>query len=129
MTSRKPPHGDGYPGSIYLASGSRVCRAPIVVRCARDDKGVTLIPVTTFAGQRVALFGLGSSGLFAARALKDGGANAIAFDDDAQKIAEARAAGIKTQDLRNLDWGKTAALVLAPGVPLTHPQPHWTVGL
>ena len=38
-------------------------------------------------------------------------------------------AGIKTQDLRNLDWTKTAALVLAPGVPLTHPQPHWTVDL
>ncbi len=88
-----------------------------------------MIPVTTFAGQQVALFGLGSSGLLAARALKDGGADVIAFDDDAQKIAEARTAGIKTQDLRNLDWTKTAALVLAPGVPLTHPQPHWTVDL
>jgi len=53
----------------------------------------------------------------------------IAFDDDAGKIAEARATGLKTQDLRNLDWAKTAALVLAPGVPLTHPQPHWTVDL
>ena len=78
-----------------------------------------MIPVTTFAGQQVALFGLGSSGLLAARALKDGGADVIAFDDDAQKIAEARSAGIKTQDLRTLDWIKTAALVLAPGVPLT----------
>jgi UDP-N-acetylmuramoylalanine--D-glutamate ligase len=100
-----------------------------VVRCARDDKGVTLIPVTTFAGRQVALFGLGSSGLLAARALKDGGADVIAFDDDAQKIAEAQAAGIKTQDLHNIDWTKAAALVLAPGVPLTHPQPHWTVDL
>ena len=88
-----------------------------------------MIPVTTFAGQQVALFGLGSSGLLAARALKDGGADVIAFDDDAQKIAEARSAGIKTQDLLTLDWTKTAALVLAPGVPLTHPQPHWTVDL
>jgi UDP-N-acetylmuramoylalanine--D-glutamate ligase len=88
-----------------------------------------MIPVTTFAGRQVALFGLGSSGLLAARALKDGGADVIAFDDDAQKITEAQAAGIKTQDLRNLDWTKTAALVLAPGVPLTHPQPHWTVDL
>ena len=88
-----------------------------------------MIPVTTFAGQQVALFGLGGSGLLAARALQDGGADVVAFDDDAQKIAEARAAGIKTQDLRNLDWTKTAALVLAPGVPLTHPQPHWTVDL
>jgi UDP-N-acetylmuramoylalanine--D-glutamate ligase len=88
-----------------------------------------MIPVTTFAGQQVAIFGLGSSGLLAARALKEGGADVVAFDDDAGKIAEAKAAGIKTQDLHNLDWAKTRALVLAPGVPLTHPQPHWTVGL
>ena len=88
-----------------------------------------MIPITTFAGQQVALFGLGSSGLLAARALQDGGADVTAFDDDAQKIAEARTAGIKTQDLRNLDWTKIATLVLAPGVPLTHPQPHWTVDL
>ncbi len=25
------------------------------------------------------------------------------------------------------DWSRFAALVLAPGVPLTHPEPHWTV--
>jgi UDP-N-acetylmuramoylalanine--D-glutamate ligase len=88
-----------------------------------------LIPVTTFAGKQVAVFGLGRSGLPAARALKEGGADVIAFDDDAGKNAEAQAAGIKTQDLRKLDWTKVAALVLAPGVPLTHPQPHWTVDL
>jgi UDP-N-acetylmuramoylalanine--D-glutamate ligase len=28
-----------------------------------------------------------------------------------------------------VDWSDVAALVLAPGVPLTHPAPHWTVGL
>ena len=88
-----------------------------------------MIPVTTFAGQQVAVFGLGSSGLLAARALKDGGADVIAFDDDAGKIAQAQAAGIKTLDLRKLDWAKTKALVLTPGVPLTHPKPHWTVEL
>jgi UDP-N-acetylmuramoylalanine--D-glutamate ligase len=88
-----------------------------------------LIPVTTFAGKRVAVFGLGNSGLLAARALKDGGAEVIAFDDDAKKIADAQAAGLKTQDLRKLDWSTVAALLLAPGVPLTHPKPHWTVEL
>ncbi|MEP4804191.1 MAG: UDP-N-acetylmuramoyl-L-alanine--D-glutamate ligase, partial [Hyphomicrobiales bacterium] len=34
-----------------------------------------------------------------------------------------------TQNLRELDFSKLDALVLAPGVPLTHPQPHWTVDL
>ena len=31
--------------------------------------------------------------------------------------------------LRSADWSKIAALVLAPGVPLTHPAPHWSVQL
>jgi UDP-N-acetylmuramoylalanine--D-glutamate ligase len=88
-----------------------------------------LIPITTFAGQTVAVFGLGGSGLLAARALVAGGADVIAFDDAALKLEQARAAGIKTQDLNAIDWRNVSALVLAPGVPLTHPQPHWTVRL
>ncbi len=88
-----------------------------------------MIPITTFAGQQVAVFGLGKSGLLSAQALAQGGADVIAFDDDDKKLAEAQAAGITTQNLRDLDWSKVAALVLAPGVPLTHPQPHWTVTL
>lgn len=88
-----------------------------------------MIRVTTFAGQRVAIFGLGSSGLLAARALAAGGAEIIAYDDDEKKIKEAQTAGLKTQNLRELDWPKIAALVLAPGVPLTHPKPHWAASL
>ncbi len=88
-----------------------------------------MIPVTTFAGKKVAVFGLGSSGLLSARALAVGGAEVIAFDDDAKKLAEAQAAGIKTQNLSELDWSQVAALVLAPGVPLTHPAPHWSAAL
>jgi UDP-N-acetylmuramoylalanine--D-glutamate ligase len=88
-----------------------------------------LIPVTTFAGQQVAVFGLGSSGLLSARALAAGGAKPICFDDDMAKVAEAEAAGLDTLDLRDLDWSKVAALVLTPGVPLTHPAPHWAAAL
>ena len=88
-----------------------------------------MIPVTTFSGKKVAVFGLGSSGLLSARALMAGGAEVVAFDDDEKKLAEARAAGIKTQNLHELDWSTIAALVLAPGVPLTHPAPHWTAAL
>ncbi len=88
-----------------------------------------MIPVTTFAGQKVAVFGLGGSGLVSASALLAGGADVIAFDDDAQSVANANAAGIPTADLRELDWAKITALVLAPGVPLTHPSPHWSVHL
>ena len=88
-----------------------------------------MIPVTTFAGRRIGIFGLGSSGLLAARALAAGSAEVIAWDDDEKKIAEAQAAGVKTQNLREIDWSRVAALVLSPGVPLTHPQPHWAASL
>jgi UDP-N-acetylmuramoylalanine--D-glutamate ligase len=86
-----------------------------------------MIPITTFSGRKVAVFGLGSSGLLAARALKEGGADVVVFDDDGKKTAEAQAAGLKVQDLHNVEWAKISALLLTPGVPLTHPEPHWTV--
>ncbi len=88
-----------------------------------------MISVTAFAGKKVAVFGLGGSGLVSASALLAGGADVIAYDDDAQSVAKANAAGIPTADLRQADWSKIAALVLAPGVPLTHPEPHWIVAL
>ena len=88
-----------------------------------------MIPVTTFAGKKVAVFGLGGSGLASASALLAGGGDVIAYDDDAQSVARANAAGIPTADLHTIDWSRIAALLLAPGVPLTHPAPHWTVEL
>ena len=88
-----------------------------------------MTPVTALAGQTLAVFGLGNSGLLSCRALVAGGAKVIAFDDDPKRVAETAAAGIATADLRAIDWADLAALVLAPGVPLTHPKPHWTVEL
>ena len=50
-----------------------------------------------------------------------GGADVIGWDDSADTVAKATSAGIPTADLRTIDWSRIAALVLAPGVPLTHP--------
>ena len=88
-----------------------------------------MIPVTGFKGKRVAVFGLGGSGIATARALQAGGAEVIGFDDNPKGLEKAREAGIAIEDLHEADWCKLAALVLAPGVPLTHPKPHWTVDL
>ncbi|MBI3699253.1 MAG: UDP-N-acetylmuramoyl-L-alanine--D-glutamate ligase [Afipia sp.] len=88
-----------------------------------------MTPVTSFAGKTVAVFGLGGSGLASCHALKAGGANVIACDDSTQKMAEAAKAGFTTENLRDVPWTDFAALVLTPGVPLTHPEPHWTVQL
>jgi len=86
-----------------------------------------MIPVTAFAGKRCALFGLGGSGLASARALVAGGADLIAWDDNPASVERAASEGIGTADLREADWSTFDALVLSPGVPLTHPEPHWTV--
>ena len=86
-----------------------------------------MIPVTTFAGRDVAVLGLGLSGLATARALEAGGANMFAWDDKEKAREEAAAAGFALTDLATVDWARFAALVLAPGIPLTHPAPHWSV--
>jgi UDP-N-acetylmuramoylalanine--D-glutamate ligase len=86
-----------------------------------------LIPVTSFAGKTVAVFGLGGSGLASCYALKAGGAEVVAGDDGAEKLAEAAGAGFLTVDLRKENWSRFSALVLTPGAPLTHPAPHWSV--
>ena len=88
-----------------------------------------MAPVTTFRGKKVAVFGLGASGIATAEALIAGGANVVAWDDTASSVAKARTKNIDTKDIREIDWSGVAALVLSPGVPLTHPVPHWSVGL
>jgi UDP-N-acetylmuramoylalanine--D-glutamate ligase len=86
-----------------------------------------MIPVTSFAGKTVAVFGLGGSGLASCHALKAGGAEVIAGDDSVENVAKAAQAGFITADLRTVSWANFAALILTPGAPLTHPAPHWSV--
>ncbi len=86
-----------------------------------------MTPALTFAGRKVALFGLGGSGLASARALAAGGAEVSAWDDNSASRDKAAASGIPVVDLNVADWRAFDSLLLSPGVPLTHPQPHWTV--
>jgi UDP-N-acetylmuramoylalanine--D-glutamate ligase len=86
-----------------------------------------MIPVSIFAGRDVAVQGLGLSGIASARALSAGGARVFAWDDKEKGRAEAEAAGLALTDLGDADWSRFAALVLAPGIPLTDPAPHWGV--
>lgn len=86
-----------------------------------------MIAVTTCSGKTVAVFGLGGSGLPTAKALVAGGANVLVWDDNEARVAAAKEAGLNAQDFRNVDFASLDALVLAPGVPLTHPKPHWSV--
>ncbi|WP_374344880.1 UDP-N-acetylmuramoyl-L-alanine--D-glutamate ligase [Phenylobacterium sp.] len=86
-----------------------------------------MIPVRGFEGKTVAVFGLARTGLAAARALVAGGAQVALWDERPEGRAAAEAEGLPVVDLNDADWSQFAALMLSPGVPLTHPTPHWTV--
>ncbi|MDR3373598.1 MAG: UDP-N-acetylmuramoyl-L-alanine--D-glutamate ligase [Ancalomicrobiaceae bacterium] len=88
-----------------------------------------MIAVTTARGRKVAVFGLGGSGLATAEALIAGGADVVAFDDSEASRQQAAEKGVAIVDLHGIDWDEIDMLVLAPGVPLTHPEPHWSVKL
>jgi UDP-N-acetylmuramoylalanine--D-glutamate ligase len=83
-----------------------------------------MIGVQEFSGKAVGVFGLARSGLSAARALKAGGARLFAWDDReiARQQAEQEKLALEPHD--RWPWQQIRTLVLSPGVPLTHPEPH-----
>ncbi|MHA1545556.1 MAG: UDP-N-acetylmuramoyl-L-alanine--D-glutamate ligase [Alphaproteobacteria bacterium] len=88
-----------------------------------------MIPVTTRAGQALAVFGLGHTGRSAITALRAGGAKVWAWDDAPARRGDGAEAGAQIVPPEQFPWGTLDALVLSPGVPLTHPAPHRVVVL
>jgi len=83
-----------------------------------------MIPIAAFRGRPVAVVGLARSGLAAAKALQAGGAEVAAWDDAPARREQAAAIGIP---VREPMLNGAAAVVLSPGIPLTHPAPHAVV--
>ena len=84
-----------------------------------------MIPVQGVQGQKIAVLGLGRSGLATARALKAGGAEPLLWDDSAEARAKAEAEGFACTDLmRNGAFDGVAALITSPGIPHLYPQPN-----
>jgi len=77
--------------------------------------------------QKIAVFGLGFSGLSTVKALTSAGASVYAWDDNKDQQETAHALGAHISDLKNTLDESFDALVLSPGVPLTHPIPHAVV--
>lgn len=79
-------------------------------------------PFAPFAGQRIAVVGLGRAGLPAARWLARLGATVAAWDDAPASRAEAERAGIALDPFARVEgWD---ALLLSPGIPHALPAPH-----
>jgi len=95
-----------------------------------------MIPVRGYEGHKVAVLGLGRSGLATARALAAGGAEALCWDDDPDCRARAEDAGLALCDLtRARAFQDVVALITSPGIPHLYPAPHpiiaaaWEVGV
>lgn len=78
-------------------------------------------------GKPVALFGMGNSGLATMKWLKEAGVETMVWDDRVRAHRDfiEHDANVVQLDKENLS--KCAYLILAPGVPLTHPEPHAVV--
>jgi len=84
-----------------------------------------MIPVRGYAGRKVAVLGLGRSGLTTARALAAGDAIPICWDDGEAARETAQAEGFAIADLtRDNVWDGIDALITSPGIPHLYPAPH-----
>lgn len=89
-----------------------------------------MITVTEYKGQKVGVFGLGKAGEAAVAALTAGGAKVFKWDDSFEKKPPVYPQKTRnTKHYKYWDWAQLKALVLSPGVPLTHPKPHEVVEL
>lgn len=84
-----------------------------------------MIPVQGYSGQKVAVLGLGRSGLATARALVAGGAEPLVWDDSPEARAAAELEGFTCHDLtRSTAFDGVAALIVSPGIPHLFPTPN-----
>ena len=79
------------------------------------------ISLTRYRAKTVCVLGLGASGLSSARALRRGGAQVYAWDDQLEARDNAAAEGLTLTNLNDDEpMRDSACLVVAPGVPLSH---------
>ncbi|MEE8189235.1 MAG: UDP-N-acetylmuramoyl-L-alanine--D-glutamate ligase [Kiloniellales bacterium] len=83
-----------------------------------------MIELGFFSGLPAAVLGLGKSGRMAARALQESGAEVWAWDDNEDVRTAAAGEGIPLVDLYQCNWAELTTLVISPGIPHTHPEPH-----
>lgn len=80
-----------------------------------------MIVASAYKGKTVGVFGLARTGVAAVDALAASGAKVAAWDDNVERRTGAAEHSV---NLYSADFTELDALLLAPGVPLTHPKPH-----
>ncbi|MBY0354608.1 MAG: UDP-N-acetylmuramoyl-L-alanine--D-glutamate ligase [Rickettsiales bacterium] len=83
-----------------------------------------MILLPHYKSKKVGVVGLGKSGMATIAALEASGAQVLAWDDGLAKKGDSP---VMLTPLEAWPWEQIADLILSPGVPLTHPQPHAAV--
>ena len=83
-----------------------------------------MIRINSFTNKSIAVFGLGKTGISSSRALLDGKANVLAWDDSVEARSRAKSKGLRLTDLYQVNWNNIDTLLLSPGIPDHFPIPH-----
>jgi UDP-N-acetylmuramoylalanine--D-glutamate ligase len=86
-----------------------------------------MIAVEAYRDRKVGVYGLGRTGVSVVRTLLAGGAEVVCWDDDPGRRETGNAMGAMAIEPSVEGWQGIVAVVLSPGIPLTHPEPHLVV--
>ena len=102
-----------------------VCLHPGIQWQTKRAGASQMIPVKGVTGAKIAVLGLGRSGLIAARALREGGAESICWDDNPAAREAAIEEGFSVTDLSRPEaMEAVSALIVSPGIPHLYPTPN-----
>lgn len=83
-----------------------------------------MIPVPGVKNKKFGVFGLGLSGLATCEALIASGAEVFSFDENAQAREKTADTEYRCEHPKEWPWKDLEAVIVSPGVPLSHPKPH-----
>ncbi len=84
-----------------------------------------MLPIFHLEGQKIAVFGLGRSGMATARAAQKGGAEVYVYDGNPNSVMRATDEGFEFLDLRkDTAWSEIDQLIVSPGISHLYPHVH-----
>ena len=83
-----------------------------------------MIVIPNMKKKSVGVFGLGVSGIATCEALVASGASVYSFDENGAARERTKDTEYRAEHPKNWPWSELEAVVVSPGVPLTHPKPH-----
>jgi UDP-N-acetylmuramoylalanine--D-glutamate ligase len=87
-----------------------------------------MISVAEYKNKTVVVLGLARTGISSARALSQGGARVLVWDDNFEVLNSAKTHGFETFDINEkYRWSNVSLLVVSPGIPHLYPFTHTLV--